>query len=168
MTTINPVESAITETKTPRARDRYYFCAALINDKIVAEPVMATDEAEATASFSSKFGVAPSTINAGSTGLGWHDVKGTGNLGAEKVSVTLSAEQLLKRTGAAWKGTFRNWNVLASGVSSCTVGETTYDDNEVVAIILRDRVAGTNDRKPKLPQNPTVLFSALENVEPLV
>jgi hypothetical protein len=167
MTTINPVESAISETKTHRARDRFYFCAALINDKIVAEPVMAVDEVCATTNFTEKFGVAPAVINAGSTGLGWHDVKGTGNLGTEKVSVTLSAEQILKRTGSAWKGTYRNWNVFASGVSACTVGDTEYEDDEIVAIILTDRVAGTNDRKPKLPQNPTILFSALENVSPV-
>jgi hypothetical protein len=172
----NAVEGAEVATKESRkrgARDRYYFCAAIQGKKIVYEPMRFGSADEAKAAFAEKYGLPPSICDTGSDldggGAGFYLAMGTGMSDAQRISVTVTAEQLAKRTSKAFKAQFRGWHVFGSGLAGCTVEDTKFADNDLVSIEFSERVDKSNKSlpKPKLKKKEVVRLADLEHVQSL-
>jgi hypothetical protein len=176
----NAIDSAETDTKESQKRgprDRYYFCAALQGKKIVTEAVMANSPEDATLLFQEKHGVAPTVCDKGEGikggGAGFYLAMGTGMSDAQRISVTVTAEQLARRTTKAFKAQFRGWHVWGSGLAACKVKmgseDMEFNDNDLVSIEFAERVDKNNKslQKPKLKKKEVVRLSDLEHVQTL-
>jgi hypothetical protein len=180
----DPVDSAIESTENQSRegqkrgpRDRYYFCAAIRGKNIVHEAIMASNPSEAQEAFKDHHGLNASVCDDGGDikggGNGFYLAMGTGMSDAQRISVTVTAEQLARRTTSAYKAQFRGFHVWGSGLASCKVKmgseDVEFQDDELVSIEFGDRV-NKNDKsiqKPKLKKKEVVRLSDLENVKSL-
>jgi hypothetical protein len=167
------IDSAIENTEAQTSgtnrspRSRYYFCVAIRGKNLVAEAIEASSAEEAQATFKDKHNL-NAVICDGGKGNGYYVVMGTGMSEAQRISVTVTPEQLARRTTAAYKGQFRGWNVWASGLCSCTINEIEYNDNDLVSIEFGELVSkDSNIPKPKLKKREVVRLADLENVQAL-
>jgi len=168
-TIIDDAESDTASLKGGRggARNRYFFLAAIASDKkrIIFEAISADSVIDAKEIFSDKHGLAAMICDEGK-GNGYYVAMGTGMSEAQRISVTVTPEQLMRRTKVAFKGQFRGWNVWASGLAACKVGDQEYNDNDLVSVVF-DTLVDKNTKipKPKLKQREAVRLSDLDEVE---
>jgi len=171
----DPIDTAIdgaeSETASNKrgARDRHYFCAAIGgekgNKKIIHEAIHASSPDEAKELFTEKYGIKPSVCDDGK-GNGYYVAMGTGMSDAQRISVTVTPEQLARRTTAAFKGQFKGWNVWASGLAACTVEDEHYGDNDLVSVEFASLVdKEVKLPKPKLKKREVVRLVDIENAE---
>lgn len=170
------IDSAETQTATKRGpRDRYYFCAAISGKQIVHEAVRASSAEDAQELFEINHGLKAMVCDDGSSnttedgkkgGNGFYLSMGTGQSDVQRMSVTVSPAQLVRRTNKAYKAQFRGWNVWGSGLKACTVDDVSFNDNDLVSIEFGDRVDPNNKniQKPKLKKREMIRFEDLENV----
>lgn len=180
----DPVDSAIenTESQTREGqkrgpRDRYYFCGAIRGKNIVRAAVKASSVAEAQESFKEQHGIAAAFCDDGADltggGSGFYLAMGTGMSDAQRISVTVTAEQLARRTTKAIKAHFKGWEVWGSGLAACKVkvgnDDMEFDDDDLVSIEFGERVNKSDKslQKPKLKKKEVVRLSDLENVKTL-
>lgn len=147
------------------ARVRVFFCAGVDEeDNLLAEAVSALTEDEAINSFIQKHDLEP-TICLKGEGNGYYIAKGTGISEVHRMSVTVSVEQLVKRTTSTFKGQFKGWNVFASGLKACQVDKHDFSDNELLSVEFESRIdEDSKVVKPKLKKREVVRRNDIENL----
>ena len=162
---IDAAESEETGKRERGARDRFYMCAITNGKTISFEPIKAASADEAKEIFKAKYGSKPTICDVGE-GNGYYIAKGTGMSDAQRISVTVTAEQLNRRTGIGYKGQFKGWNVFASGLRGFKTDEREYADNELVSVEFEELVSKDNKvSKPKLKKKEVVRLADVENVQ---
>jgi hypothetical protein len=147
-------------------RQRFFICAAIIDEELVLEQVSADTSTEAVSIFENKYNVEPLILKG--DGNGYYVAKGTGQTAVQRISVTVDAEALQRRTAQAYKGTFEGWKVFASGLQACTVDDCDYADNELVSVEFASPVDESNKTaKPKMKKREVLPISLIQNVQPL-
>jgi len=174
---IDSVENQTREGQKRGPRDRYYFCAAIRGKNLVHEAIMANSQSEAQEAFKDKHGINAVVCDDGSSikggGNGFYLAMGTGMSDAQRISVTVTAEQLARRTTSAFKAQFRGFHVWGSGLAACKVKvgseDMEFKDDELVSIEFGDRVnkGDKSLQKPKLKKKEVVRLTDLENVKSL-
>lgn len=146
------------------ARTRVYFCAAKKGKDLIVEAVEGQTKDEAIASFSETYDVAPQKILDGE-GNGYYISKGTGMSNAQRISVTVTPAQLVRRTTTPISAEFGGWNVVGSGLEACSVDGRDYGPDELFAIECVDRVdPNSKVKKPKLKKREVIPLDKLDNV----
>ena len=165
---IDSVENESNDGKRERgARDRYYMCASLNGNIVTFEAVKAVSADEAKEAFAHKHGVKTIICDTGE-GNGYYIAKGSGMSDAQRISVTVTAEQLNRRTGDGYKGQFKGWHVFASGLRGCKIGDHDYKDNDLVSVEFESLVTGLNKKdnpKPKLKKREVVRLVDVQNAQ---
>lgn len=176
-------------------RDRYYVVGAICTfepedengeeyDDIVAEIIKANSEKEAREAFKRMHDIEPTMFLDGSTvlddkgqpmgGCGFYIAMGTGMSSAQRVSVTVTPEQLIRHTGLAFKAKLhidgREHPLCGNGLKGTKVKvgdrEETFQDNELCAVIFNDLYEGDKKiPKPKLKRCEVVRYSDLKDIE---
>lgn len=167
------IEGAESETSKGAgrgARDRYFFVAAIAGDKgekkrIISEAISADSAEDAKEIFNDKHGVVATVCDEGK-GNGYYVAMGTGMSDAQRISVTVTPEQLMRRTSGGYKGKFRGWHVWASGLAACKVDDQEFGDDELVSVEF-DTLVDKNSKipKPKLKKREVVRLADIEDVE---
>lgn len=190
---IDDTENEVEEKKRgPRAR--YFFCAAIgeiqddddeSHDGIIHEPIRANSEVEARAIFKKKYSLDAEICEDGSSvvdgngspigGTGFYVAMGTGMTTAQRVSVTVTPEQLMRRTSKAIKAKLtidgRKHNLFGSGLKALDVkvnGEVQkYNDNDLFSVEFEDSkdANGKKIPKPKLKKREVIRFADLEDIQ---
>jgi hypothetical protein len=197
---ITQAEQSLTDSKPPNKRgirDRYYVVGAICSfenesddgeteeyDDIVAEVVKANSEKEARAAFKAMHGIDATMFLDGSTvldakgnpmgGCGFYIAMGTGMSSAQKVSVTVTPEQLIRHTGLAFRAKLhidgRDHDLCGNGLKATKVKmgerEEHFNDNELCSVIFQDMWDGDKKiPKPKLKRCEVVRYSDLKEVQ---
>jgi hypothetical protein len=167
---VNSAEDDSRPSKTPRIR--YYFCAAISEGELIHDRIQAETKEDCIAQFEDMHDVTPSSIKSGDKGRGYYEAKGTAMSPAQRVSITVTAEQLISTTGKTWSGQFEGWNVYASGLKSLNLIDredkvvNSFSDDELVNLIFSSRVEEKSKvAKPKLKKNECVPLSKIENLQ---
>lgn len=194
----DPVESAIDQAeqeKKPRGpRDRYYFIAAIgeitelqkndeEEEEVVREGVVhgvykATSEKEAARQFKAEFDLDPEIIENGEGieggGNGFYLAMGTGMSSVQRLSVTTTPEQLMRRTNKSIRATLHmdghDHPLCGSGLRGFETkinGEIVkFKDNDLFAVEFEDLVLdGKKIPKPKLKKREVVRASDLKEIQ---
>jgi hypothetical protein len=161
----NHIDDAIDSVESKRApRDRFYLCISQIHERITHEFIKADTADEAKAIFKETHGEFPSVCDDGQ-GNGWRPVKGAGKIEAERMSVTVDAISLCKRTTSSLMAEYRGWNVSGSGLRACEVNGRQYSDDELFKLEFIGRLPGNEERKPKFSPSDVVRKSDLTNIQ---
>jgi hypothetical protein len=84
----------------------------------------------------------------------------------QRISVTVTLEQLMRRTKSAFKGQFSGWNVYASGLAGCVVNGQEYEDDELLSVEFATLVDEENKvHKPKLKKREVIRRDDIDNLE---
>lgn len=197
----DPVEAAIDQTeqdkssKTRGPRDRYYFVAAvgeitelqknddgeeeeIIRDGVVHGVYKSTSEKEAAQQFKAEFDIDPEIIENGEGieggGNGFYLAMGTGMSSVQRLSVTTTPEQLMRRTTKSIRATLHidghDHPLFGNGLRGLETkinGEVVkFKDNDLFAVEFEDLVVeGKKIPKPKLKKREVVRASDLKNIE---
>ena len=133
---------------------------------LVYEPVQAETKADAVKAFSKRHD--PSFVFVDDGGevntenhSGYYVARGTGMGEIQRVTITVGPDQIARRTSATYKAQFKGWNVYASGLRSCAVGEGSskkvYKDNELVSLTFDSLINPTaKAQRPKMKKNEVV------------
>jgi hypothetical protein len=154
-------------SKKHKTRDRFYFLAAIKNDKIIYKTIMSNTSSEAKNSFINEFNIEPTVFEDGQ-GQGYYEVKGPCISEIQKISVTVTPQQLASRTIKAYKGQFQGWIVWCSGLKSCEIDGITFNDNELVSVEF-DSLIDENSKipKPKLKKHEVIRLNNIKNISEL-
>lgn len=175
----DPIDSAIDEAENESgrgnkrgARSRYYFCAGLQGKKVVHEVIEASDAEEAKATFLENKQIEAQVCEDGASlpggGMGFYLAMGTGKSSAQRISVTVTPEQLARRTSKSIAAEFKGWMVYGSGLRACEVEGEKYKDDELISIEFGERIeVGSKVQKPKLKKREVIRLADLENVQSL-
>lgn len=175
----DPITSAIEETENASkkgnkhgARARYYFLVGLQGKKIVHEVIEATDADEAQAAFLENHQIEAQVCEDGASlaggGMGFYLAMGTGKSAAQRISVTVTPEQLARRTSKSIAAEFKGWMVYGSGLRACEVEGEKYRDDELISIEFGERIEPDSKvDKPKLKKREVIRLADLENVQAL-
>lgn len=191
-------ENEMSEGKTKRGiRDRYYIVGAIgtfepededgeeYND-IVVDVVKASSGNEAREKYKKTHGLEPTMFLDGSTvldekgqpigGCGFYIAMGTGMSSAQRVSVTVTPEQLIRHTGLAFKAKLHidgyDHPLCGNGLKATKVKvgerEEIFQDNELCSVIFNEMYDGDKKiPKPKLKRCEVVRYSDLKEIEPI-
>jgi hypothetical protein len=166
---IDSTESDLQGEKGIRApRAKYFFCAANQGKKIIHEAIEAKNEEEAREIFESNKGMPALICDGGQEkasvggGSGYYLAKGTAMSDAQRISVTISADQM-RFTSKHVKAQFRGWVIYGNGLRGCSSGKENFSDNELVSISGFDSLVDPNNKvsKPKLKKTEVVRYSDL-------
>ena len=164
--TDNAVEGTEQDLKGEKIRGpraKYFFCIAW--KQKIFECVEASTSDEASELFTAKHDVTPNVIDGGQAmkeeggGSGYYLAKGTGMSDAQRISVTVTAEQMTRHTTTHVKAQFRDWIVFGNGLK----GFDEFKDDELVGILFHEPVDKSNKiPKPKLKKNEAVRMDDLK------
>jgi hypothetical protein len=148
-------------------RDRRFPCAVIIKSKIVYEAIVAKDANEAKKLFEAKYGSSPTICDNGEKyegGDGYYVAKGTA-MNELRVSITIPA-RCYRPSGCNFTGTFKGWNVIASGISSFDLDGKKYNRDELMSVVC---VSQSNPKvkidKPKIKKLELVRRDSIENLQ---
>jgi hypothetical protein len=197
----NPVDSAIEkaesgEQRTRGPRDRYFFCAAIgditelvknddgeeeevTRDGVVHEVIKATSEKEARASFQEMYDLEAEVCETGADldggGNGFYLAMGTGMSSVQRVTVTVTPAQLMRRTTKAVRAKLHidghDHPLYGSGLRAleAKIGSDSikFKDNDLFAVEFEDIMDenGKKIPKPKLKKREVVRASDLKDIE---
>lgn len=152
------------DRKVYKKRDHFFFCAAVIDGSLVAEPIKAESEKEASTSFQEMYGTRPDVVKSGE-GYGYSIYKATGNTSANRISITVDAKSLMTRTTKTFSGQFQGWNIVGSGLKKCEVDNVKYKDNELIAIECDSPIDEENKvSKPRLKKREVIHRDNIQNL----
>lgn len=199
----DPVDSAIEQTEQEKKgnsrgpRDRYFFVAAVgeltelqkneagedeevVRDGVVHGVFKATSGKEAGEQFKQLYDIDPEIIENGESieggGTGFYLAMGTGMSSVQRLSVTITPEQLMRRTSKSICATLHidgnDHPLCGNGLRGfeTKIGSETvkFKDNELFAVEFKDlMIDGKKIPKPKLKKREVVRFEDLTNVEPM-
>lgn len=194
----NSTEESVLKTTEDRRsakrgiRDRYYIAGAICTfesddgeeHEIVSEAIKASSAMEAREIFKRIHDVEPTMFLDGSSvkdekgnpigGCGFYVAMGTGMSSAQRVSVTVTPEQLIRHTGLAFKAKLqidgREHPLCGNGLKATKVKvgdhEESFKDNELCSVIFNDMYDGDKKiPKPKLKRCEVVRYSDLKEIE---
>ena len=149
-------------------RSKYFFCIAW--KKKIFDVIEASTSELASEEFEAKHEVTPDVIEGGQSkkeeggGSGYYLAKGTGMTNADRISVTVSAEQMTKHTTTHVKAKFRGWIVYGNGIKGFKDDDgMEYEDDELVQVLFSAPVDPSNKTpKPKLKKNEAIPMEDLE------
>ena len=163
---IDSAENDMKEKETRGPRAKYFFCIAwkTKDHANVYEGIEALNSDGAKEIFTTKHGFEPSVIDCGQSfaaiggGSGYYLAKGTCMSDAQRISVTVSAEQMSCHTTTNVKAEFSGWVVYGNGIK----GFDKFEDDELVQILF-SRLIDPNNKvpKPKLKKNEAVRMADL-------
>ena len=176
MNAINHSDNAVNSTEldlkgTRGPRSKYFFCAAIQNGKIIHEAVQANSDAKAREMFEENHGLKPSVCDGGESrsdeggGTGYYLAKGTGMSDSQRLSVTVTAENL-RYTPKRVNGEFKGWNVIGNCIQGFSSDGTKYEDNELVTLLFQGPVSPVSKdkkvSKPKLKKTEAIRVSDIK------
>jgi hypothetical protein len=166
---IDNAENSITGKRTRGGpRSKYFFCIEW--KKKIYEVIEASSSEEASDAFENLHQVKPNVIDGGQSmkdvggGSGYYLAKGTGMVDSNRISVTVSAEQMTKHTTTHVKAQFRGWIVYGNGIKGFIDEDgNEFQDDELVTILFHAPADPNNKQpKPKLKKNEAIHMNDLE------
>jgi hypothetical protein len=98
-----------------------------------------------------------------------YEVKDKAAPDQQRVAVSLTTKDLLRKTSKAYSGTYRGWVVMGNGLKAVTDADgNSYKDNELIAPLF-DSVINPEDKptKPRIKDHEAMRLSDLEDVQEL-
>jgi hypothetical protein len=87
----------------------------------------------------------------------------------QRIAVTLTTKDILRKTSKAYEAKFRGWKVYGNGLKAVTdAAGTSYKDNELMAPLFDSPVNPDNKpTKPRIKDHEALRMSDLEDVQEL-
>lgn len=123
---VEAIKKKIARVETPKVfgkrgpRERRFPCAAINDNELVYEAVVADTSEEAMSLFKTKYGIVPKICDSADgkdSGNGYFIAKSGGP--KKRLTITLPAKHF-RPSGTNFTGQFQGWNVIASGMHACS------------------------------------------------
>lgn len=148
------------EKRGRKPSKRFFIAVGIVNSKLVTETIECQTRTDAVLSFEEKYNQEPDQVLDGS-GMGFYKVH-TKNVKADKDTIPAPFEIIHNATTSVFRGEYKGWNFIGSGIKACEINGEVYEDNDLVKISILSRVdSASNTPKPKLRANTIIHRSAL-------